>query len=382
MNRIHDVAIVGAGAFGAWMGFHLQQAGLRVALIDAYGAGNGRASSGGESRIIRMGYGSEEIYTQWARRSLDRWRELSDRGDLPLFHQIGVLSLARENDAYSIATARTLQNAGIEFEELHGEDLARRFPQMRFTEDIRGIYEPGSGALMAARAVQTLVHRFAQNGGAVLTGAIQAPLESGHATEITTCAGTRLQAGVFVFACGAWLPGLFPDLLRGKLHPTRQEVFFFGTPAGDTGFLPGEMPIWIDFGAEVYGFPDLEGYGFKIGFDRHGPPIDPDCDERQTSPALLDEIRAVMAARFPAMKAAPLIASRVCQYENTWNGDFLIDRHPEFDNVWLVGGGSGHGFKHGPALGEYLAEKILHGGEVEERFRLAGKQDYRQRAIF
>jgi monomeric sarcosine oxidase len=382
LNRIYDVAIVGAGVFGSWLGFHLQQAGLRVALIDAYGAGNGRASSGGESRIIRMGYGPEEIYTRWAQGSLEQWRDLSERSDLPLFHQTGVLSLAREDDAYSIATAGTLRNAGIEFEELRGEDLASRFPQMQFAEEVRGIYEPGSGALMAARAVQTLVHRFEQDGGAVLTGAACAPAGSGHANEILTRTGARIQAGVFVFACGAWLPGLFPDLLQGKLHPTRQEVFFFGAPAGDTRFLPGALPVWIDFSAEVYGFPDLEGHGFKISFDRHGPPIDPDRDERQISPALLDEIRAVLAARFPAMKGTPLIETRVCQYENTWNGDFLIDRHPAFDNVWLAGGGSGHGFKHGPALGEYLAEKILHDGETEARFRLAGKQNYRQRSIF
>jgi glycine/D-amino acid oxidase-like deaminating enzyme len=82
------------------------------------------------------------------------------------------------------------------------------------------------------------------------------------------------------------------------------------------------------------------------------------------------------------LKEAPLLETRVCQYENTSNGDFLIDRHPAFDNVWLVGGGSGHGFKHGPALGEYVAARVVEGGPVEPRFTLATKGTVQQRAVF
>ena len=142
------------------------------------------------------------------------------------------------------------------------------------------------------------------------------------------------------------------------------------------------MPTWIDFGAEFYGLPDLENRGFKVALDRHGVEIDPDCAERTITPMLLGEVRAFLAERFPAMKNAPLIESRVCQYENTSNGNFLIDHHPGFENVWLVGGGSGHGFKHGPALGEYVAEKIVSGGEVENRFSLATKETVRKRSVF
>jgi len=175
---------------------------------------------------------------------------------------------------------------------------------------------------------------------------------------------------------------VFPELLAGRIHPTRQEVFFFGVPAGDKHFAPPLMPTWIDFGAQVYGMPDLEHRGFKVALDRHGPGLDPDSAERILTPALLDEVRELLAARFPAMKDAPLMESRVCQYENTSNGDFLIDHHPDFDNVWLVGGGSGHGFKHGPALGEYVAARILGGGEPESRFSLATKQTVRNRSVF
>jgi glycine/D-amino acid oxidase-like deaminating enzyme len=89
-----------------------------------------------------------------------------------------------------------------------------------------------------------------------------------------------------------------------------------------------------------------------------------------------------MAERFPALRAAPLAESRVCQYENTSNGDFLIDRHPEWEDMWLVGGGSGHGFKHGPAVGEYVTARILGGGEAEPRFSLAAKGERQGRTVY
>jgi glycine/D-amino acid oxidase-like deaminating enzyme len=142
------------------------------------------------------------------------------------------------------------------------------------------------------------------------------------------------------------------------------------------------MPTWIDFGAEIYGLPDLEGRGFKVAPDRHGGPIDPDTDERLVAAESVQRVRAFLARRFPALAAAPLLETRVCQYENTSNGDFLIDRHPDADNVWLVGGGSGHGFKHGPAVGEYVAERLAGGGPEEPRFSLATKETVRKRAVY
>ena len=110
--------------------------------------------------------------------------------------------------------------------------------------------------------------------------------------------------------------------------------------------------------------------------------FDPDKGERVVTAEGLDAVRKFLAQRFPALKNAPLLETRVCQYENTSNGDFLIDRHPAFDNVWLVGGGSGHGFKHGPALGEYVAARVVEGGTVEPRFTLATKGKVQKRTVF
>jgi glycine/D-amino acid oxidase-like deaminating enzyme len=193
--------------------------------------------------------------------------------------------------------------------------------------------------------------------------------------------GTLVRARSFVFALGPWLGKLFPDLLADRIFPTRQEVFYFGPPAGDARFAPPAFPAWIDFVDEVYGIPDVEARGFKLAPDAHGPRFDPDTGERRVSAEGIAAARAFLARRFPALEDAPLVASEVCQYENTSNGDFLVDRHPSWENVWLVGGGSGHGFKHGPALGEYAAARVLGTGAEEPRLCLATKASAQARVV-
>jgi monomeric sarcosine oxidase len=383
MSRGYNAAVIGAGVFGSWISYYLQRAGLSVALIDAYGAANGRSSSGGESRIIRMAYGVDEIYTRWSQHSLAIWQEFfASVGRQELFQRTGVLLIARENDPRIIATRQTLERVGVNFEFLQRDELESRYPQIDFGEASWAIYEPMSGALMARRAVQSVTDFVARNGGDYLIESALAPAGSGRLNEIVTRGGSRIGADVFIFACGPWLPKLFPALLGDRIHPTRQEVYFFGVPAGDTRFAPPLMPTWIDFGAETYGMPDLENRGFKLAYDRHGEAIDPDNAERNVTDDSLELARPFLARRFPALADAPLLEARVCQYENTSNGDFLIDRHPDFDNVWLAGGGSGHGFKHGPALGEYVAAHVIEGGEIERRFTLATKETARKRTVF
>ena len=381
-DKIYDVVVVGAGAFGAWTAYHLQQRGKKVVLLDAYGPGNSRASSGGESRIIRMGYGADEIYTRWSMRSLSMWQDFAKKVGLPLFQRLGVLWTAREGDPYLTNSRKTLEKAGVRFEFLSRSELQKRYPQMVFEPKSWGIYEPESGALTARRAVQTVVREAVAAGADYLPEAVRTPSGKGKLTSISTQAGTTIRAGSFIFACGPWLPKVFPEVLKGRIHPTRQEVFFFGPAPGDRRFAPPAMPIWIDMNDEIYSFPDFENRGFKIASDSHGPAFDPDTGNRVVTEEGLRAIRKYVARRFPGLADAPVVETRVCQYENTSNGDFLIDRHPAFENVWLVGGGSGHGFKHGPAVGEYVAARIIEGGPVEPRFTLAAKQTVPQRAVF
>ena len=340
-------------------------------LLDAWAPGHSRASSGGESRIIRMGYGVDELYTGMAMDSLAQWQSLFRETGQYLFHRTGVLWVAREGDAYSAATRNTLAQAGVPTEILPAAEMTRRYPQMHIPgSDSYGIFEPESGALMARRAVAAVVQDALRHGVDYATEFVAPPTVRGRRASLRTVSGQTISAGEMVFACGPWLPKLFPGTLGMRICPTRQEVFFFAPPAGDNRFALPHLPVWIDFTdpRRPYGFPDLEGRGIKLAFDCHGPAFDPDSGDRRISAESAAEAQAFMAERFPALRDATLAEFRVCQYENTPNADFLIDRHPDFDNVWLVGGGSGHGFKHGPAVGAYVCARILNRGAVEPRF--------------
>jgi monomeric sarcosine oxidase len=385
-DNTYDVVVVGAGVFGAWTAYQLQRSRKRVVLIDAYGAGNSRSSSGDESRIMRMGYGADEIYTRSALRSLQLWQELFARVDQPLFHQTGVLWLAHEDDPYPLKTAETLEKVGIPFEKLTTAEVSKRYPQIGLERIAWAMLEPESGVLMARRAVQAVTFAAIKTGVNYLQEAVKTPDGMGSMAslnDITTFSGRRISAGNYVFACGPWLPKIFPDLLADRIHPTRQEVFYFGAPAGNQSFAAPALPTWIAFKDEAYGLPDTEGRGIKIAIDRHGIEFDPDTGDRLVTSEGLAEVRRCLARRLPALKDAPVTEARVCQYENTSNGDFLIDLHPGFDNVWLVGGGSGHGFKHGPVVGEYVAARIAGSDEgIEPRFSLATKASERRRAVF
>jgi sarcosine oxidase len=208
------------------------------------------------------------------------------------------------------------------------------------------------------------------------------PMGVGRINHVVTNHGEVIAAGQFVFACGAWLGKLFPDVLGSRIFPSRQEVFFFGIPAGDVQFVAPSLPTWLFQEDLVYGMPDIESRGLKIAFDEHGERVDPDTQSRIVSPAMTEAVRTYVARRFPALKDAPIVETRVCQYENSSNGDFLVDRHPEMENVWLVGGGSGHGFKHGPALGEYVAGQLLDAAVAEPRFSLETKETVQKRAVY
>jgi sarcosine oxidase len=379
----YEVAVVGAGVFGAWVAWHLGRRGRRVLLLDAYGPGNARASSAGESRIIRMGYGADEVYTRWSQRSLAQWKEFfGGTQQQQLFRETGVLWLAGKDGTRVGETAETLRQCGVPFAELSRAELEKRYPQIGLDGITTGLLEARSGVLMARRAVSAVVGDAVNRGVEYRLAKIREPQGRGAIGFVTTSTNERIEASEFVFACGAWLGKLFPEILGNRIFPSRQEVFFFGVPAGDARFAPPALPTWLFQEDEIYGMPDLEHRGLKIAVDRHGEGVDPDTQSRLASAEGAAEARRFVEKRFPALRGAPIVETRVCQYENTWNGDFLIDRHPELKNVWFVGGGSGHGFKHGPAVGEYVAGRILDGAEGEERFSLASKETVQKRAVF
>jgi sarcosine oxidase len=362
-GRTWDFAVIGAGVFGAWIARALHQAGRRVVLLDQHGPANNRASSGGETRVIRMAYGSREIYTRWSLRAMELYKRFFTRAGGSLFHRTGALWMARDGDTFTASTLPVFEKLRIPHEKLSRNELEKRYPQIDFGSVTSALYEPEAGALMARRAVETVVRETVKS-GLRYEQTFLAPPPGGL---------KAIPAGVYIYACGPWLRKLFPEILGNRINPTRQEVFYFGVAPGDASFRSPALPVWVDLGEEYYGLPDIESRGFKIAPDRHGPTVDPDTQERLVPAASVERVREYLRRRFPRLAGAPLAQTEVCQYENTANGDYLIDRHPGYNNVWLVGGGSGHGYKHGPALGEYVAAALLKGAAIDPRFSLASK---------
>jgi glycine/D-amino acid oxidase-like deaminating enzyme len=367
------IAVIGAGVFGGWTALHLIRSGAKVTLLDAWGPGNSRASSGGESRVIRHSY-DKAIYVEMVKRSLELWHAASEQWDRPLLHVSGVLFMRRVGSPISLAGSDfLLTDANVPHEMLSREDMAQRFPQINFRGIESGMYEPTGGYLLARRACQAVVDAFMKEGGEYRTAYVKpGTVSGGRMANVALSGGGTLSADQYVFACGPWLKTMFPDVLGPHLNISRQEMFYFGTPAGDNRYDAGALPAWIDLGDEVwYGVPGGEQRGFKIADDAHGPAHDPSTTERMVSSAGMKSAAEYLGYRFPGLKGAPLTESRVCQYTNTPDGDFIADQHPGARNVWLLGGGSGHGFKHGPALGEIMAAQVLGENTVERTFSLA-----------
>jgi glycine/D-amino acid oxidase-like deaminating enzyme len=329
-----------------------------------------------------MGYGADELYTRWSMRSLDRWKALEAQIGRQIFHPTGMLWLSGKDDTYTRQTQQMLQKTGVAHQQLSLRELADKYPQISPTDIAWALWEPGSGVLMARQSVQALVADSIRQGLDYRVASVAAPAATAKLDHVVTQAGEKISAATFVFACGAWLPRLFPELLGQRIFPTRQEVFFFAPPPGDVSFAPPAMPAWFHHPALVYGVPDLENRGFKVSVDKHGAAFDPETGSRQVSDEGLAIARDYLAQRFPKLKNAALTESRVCQYENTSNGDFVIDRHPDMPNVVIAGGGSGHGFKHGPAVGDYICRLLTATAEAEPRFALAAKAATQRRSVF
>jgi glycine/D-amino acid oxidase-like deaminating enzyme len=380
------IAVIGAGAFGGWTAWHLLERGYRVTLIDAYDAGHSRASSGDETRIIRSVY-QDRIYIELTQRAIQIWQKYEPLWGVKVYHPIGVLNLnGQEHTRWQTAMGH-FQDLSIPFDLLSQKEAARRFPSIHF-EGIKNISIDTTGGYMLARmGCYIIAQKFVEAGGdfkcaellplSLFRSPADSILAQKNLSKLKLSDGSTLKADAYVFACGSWLGKLFPDLLHDKIKASRQEAYYFGLPAGNN--LLAGLPVWCDYGAyekEVlwYGIPargsDAVGRGFKIAKDVVGTSFDPDADDRLPTPAFLEEAKQFMAFRFPLLKNAPLIESRVCPYEMSPDAHFIIDRLPMTENAWIVGGGSGHGYKMGAAIGEMVADLIAGKRSVEPIFSL------------
>jgi glycine/D-amino acid oxidase-like deaminating enzyme len=386
MKSKPHIAVIGAGAFGGWTALHLLERGARITLVDAWGPGNSRSSSGGETRVMRGTYGPDQPYTEMAARALKLWAKYERKWKRQFLHRCGVLWMASSrDDAFERGSIKMLRTSKIRYQQLSTPAMKKRWPHINFEGIEWGIFEPECGYLDARASCASVLGEFVKAGGryhqaAVLHGVLEAAVPDGlpiqqsrisNQESLRLSDGSQLTADVFVFACGPWLGKLFPKTIGDLVRATKQDVFFFGTPPGDTRFHDPNCPVWADHrGKFYYGIPGSDRRGFKIADDTRGPDFDPTSGERVINAETLKDVREYIAFRFPALKDAPLVETRVCQYEQAPDSHFIIDRHPENENVWLVGGGSGHGFKHGPAVGEMLSQLVLDDREVPAVWRL------------
>jgi sarcosine oxidase len=375
-----SVAVVGAGAFGAFTALALRCLGARVTLFDAWGPGNSRASSGGETRVLRGVY-ADRIYVELAARAFERWRDFERRAGRTFFQSTGALWLVADDSDFVAKAAENLRAVGFPYRRLETAEAARRFPQIAFGGVRWALWEERAGFLLARQACAAAVDALVAAGGEYRRARVEpGALGAAGMEALRLGDGRSFQADLYVFACGPWLGSLFPDVLGAQITPSRQEVFFFGTPPGDARFEPPAMPVWVEVGERLfYGIPGNERRGFKVADDTRGPAFDPTGGERIASEEALARARALLARRFPDLARAPLVESRVCQYENTPDHHFVLDRHPAAGNAWLVGGGSGHGFKFAPAWGEQVAETVLGRRAPEPFFTLARLRERKAR---
>ena len=366
------VAVVGAGAFGGWTALYLRRAGAQVTLLDAWGPGNARASSGGETRVIRAIYGATSRHVEMAARSLALWREWDRAQPERFYRRTGVLWMTGADDSYPRQSQPMLRRLGLRCEELTPDAAAKRWPQVSF-DGVRHVFVEREGGYLLARHACDAVAREAVGAGTEYRQLAVASIREEHGRpDVRLTDGTRLDADRYVFACGPWLGRIFPDLIGTRVQPSRQEVVYFGTPAGDRRFVEPDLPVWADVGDRlIYGIPGNLHRGFKVADDTRGSDFDPTSGDRNPSAEGQNLLRQFLRRRFPALTDAPILGAEVCQYENSPDGRFIIDRHPSMPDVWIAGGGSGHGYKMGPAVGELLSKQVLDDSSPDPFFALS-----------
>ncbi len=361
LDRKAHVIIVGAGAFGGWTALSLLRSGRKVTLIDAWGPGNSRSSSGDETRVIRSTYGGNAFYFDMNVRALTLWKENEACWKRKLLHPVGVLWMCYSEKSPLVDDSIPFaQRHGMMYERIDKATLNNRYPQINTDDLDHAWFDPYGGYLLARESCQAVAEAFVAEGGNYLqTNVSPGPIQSGKLQHIRLSDGTSLQADAYLFACGSWMGKIFPDVLGTIITCTKQEAYYFGVPESESDAYD-RLPAWVDLDGSdyYYGIPGNSRRGFKIGVDRRGVPFDPTSGERTTDPDVLSRARKFIGHRFPGLKNAPLVESRVCPYENSPDGNFVFDKHPGAGNLIFLGGGSGHGFKHGPALGEWVTDVL------------------------
>ncbi len=377
-----EVVVIGAGRFGMWTALHLNRLGASVTVVDPYGPANSRSTSGGETRGVRSSYGDRPhglLWARWANESMTRWTRWDEEYGarlLPrLFYRTGDLILRDEMIPEMEDSQANWDQLGIPYELLTMDEVAYRWPWIKTDEFTVAQYEPRAGVVRARRAIESVAQVFLSEGGRLALGRASLGEQSGGRLQnVSVDPGDPLSAATFIFACGPWFPKVFPQLMGKRLRIPIGHIFYFGVP--DPRFMYPNMPS--------YGVPGCTGWP-ALGRDHRGfrvrtggrPPQDPDESDRWIDKEFHERPREILEDYFPDLVGAPILETRACHYESSVTRNFIIDKHPDFENVWLAGGGSAESFKSGPVIGEYIAKRVLdmdEEPELAEGFRLSEEE--------
>jgi glycine/D-amino acid oxidase-like deaminating enzyme len=368
--------VIGAGAFGGWTALFLQRKGYQVTLLDQFGPGNNQSSSGDETRVIRALYGNQQIYFDLTLRAFELWKENQPKMNQKILHQNGLIVFVPNAKDESIEAAIPMyKKAGLTLEKVDPKEAAKRWPQINTADLNHVIYDNTAGYLLARKGCQEVCNLFVKEGGEFLQQQVKDyKMSNGRCTEIILSDGSKIEADEFVFALGPWIIRLFPALSK-KIKITRQVVFYFATPEGQSDLIENKLPCWFNINpkgiVDLYGIPGNEYRGFKAAGELTDVINDKfDTYDRYYNPEELKFVQDIIANRFPKMKGRPLIEHRVCQYTETPDNDFILDKHPEAKNLWVLGGGSGHGYKMGASMGELAAQMVTGERDVHPVFSL------------
>lgn len=405
-----QVVVVGAGAFGGWTALNLRRLGAKVTMIDMYGPGNARATSGDESRGVRSSYGDRlhgEQWMKWARGAMDKWKDFDKQFSKPLkmrlYYTTGDVIMRTAPENFLTQTQQWWEKNKIPHEVLTGDEVRKRWPQFGADDITTALYEPDAGVVRARRSCEAVAEVFRHEGGNIIIERVVPPEQSGFdGSEITLVNGTRIGADIFVFCTGPWLGKTF-DNMKNRMRTPLGQVFYWGTPPGDQRFTFPNMPSWNFSGTTGWAALPNDSRGFRVrgggggggapGANQQGatgatgatgavappatqPPTpivpaanvqDPDLSSRYIESDRVLRARAFLESRVPDLKDMPLLATHACHYEQTSSRNFIIDRHPTLKNIWISGGGNAEGFKSGPVIGEYTAKRVL-GKDKDEEF--------------
>ena len=364
MSHDYDVIVLGGGIAGASTAYALVKQGQNVLLIDRFEPGHKQGSSHGDGRIIRFNY-TEAIYVEMAMQVYPLWAELSAESGEDFIIESGLIEYGNASTKEIAITEGVLSQYDIPYERLTPAEAQERFPQFTFEEDSQILFQPGGGVVRATPAVMALWRLVKEKGGTTLTGKpIQSISAEDNQVSVTLENGETLSAKNLVLTAGGWTKKLAAQLnLDLPLTVTQEVLAYFPSKNDSINHQAGTMPGMIDYniydGIEphFYSLPMIEIQGVKLGRHHAGSEIDAD-NVRYIDHEVVETMKRQITRRYPQLNSEP-IDMQSCLYTDTPDYHFILDKHPQYDNVTIGAGFSGHGFKFGPLLGKILAGLVL-----------------------